>query len=143
MFKLKKILNARNNAPEYEIWDLNNAVLGTPGNIYTLFDGMLNTSFYDPNKSGDFYVCTKAMDDISSERKQWCYRVTPDMIFETTVPSNYKFTVGQLVTLTEESNNCGYSSVAAGGDRETADGIIVGANEGDSNKVLVRLFCKG
>jgi hypothetical protein len=41
MFKLKKILNKHNNAPEFELLKISSSTVGQKGAVYALQDGEL------------------------------------------------------------------------------------------------------
>ena len=142
MFKLKKILNKHNNAPELETLDMSDSTYGAIEYIYTLCDGQL-TSQDETVEDKIYYVSYRIIDEYEHEnRRAECYRITPEMIFEVTCPSSV--TVGQLFKLAKSDYLYGYDRITVNGiTREESDGYIVDVSNYDSKKkVLVRFHCK-
>lgn len=108
MFKLKKILNQRCNAPEVELQRVYSDLIAKKGMIFIFFDGTLSNELIDTQKIGELYYC------LSDKKDGYvaCCRVTPDMIFEVEQPkSSSSPNVGKLCSLQVKDIGTGYENI--------------------------------
>ena len=141
MFKLKKILNKHNNAPEIEILDMEQATIGAMERIYYLTNAKL--AFYsNDSERPTFYVGLRVLDDYSSERRMECYRITPDMIFEvkhtTTTRAGDKF---KLISTTESEGFSQITTFDVTSSEENHGYVVDASNQKTTGKILIRFHC--
>ena len=143
MFKLKKILNKSNNAPEVEEMTLMNDVIGKKENIYFVNFGELSP-FDDESELGHtLYVIYSDVDELDYQnRKVKCIRITPDMIFEVELNDNYA-RFGDRFVIYAKNNMQGYESIQlCQSQDEKSDGYIVDVSDlRTKGTVLVRFHC--
>ena len=112
MFKLKKILNKHNNAPEMEKLNLMNDTLGKKECIYFIHYGELSPLEFTTDKIHAYYVI---YNDIAEgdygNREVDCIRITSDMIFEVKYTGTYPQR-GERFVLTQSNPNAGYDGIS-------------------------------
>ena len=69
MFKLKKILNKHNNAPEYEKLLVSSDTICKPENIYNLQEGNLTSYVDQRNNVRNYYVEYGTVGEFDAERE--------------------------------------------------------------------------
>jgi len=142
MFKLKKILNKHNNAPEIEILPLEASSYSKPGQLFLASNGEL-TAQIGTEYSDTIYVVLDEINDYSESRLAKCFRVTPDMIFEVEC-KNVNTIFGNKFTITTAYTSYGYDGILIVSDEtKTSTGYVVDTSDLAKNKtVLVRFHCK-
>ncbi len=144
MFKLKKILNKHNNAPEFEVQKMSYDAIGVKEAVY-LFSSSELTSFVDESEgSHTYYVSYANIGEFDDNRDALCYRITPDMFFEVKCENGGEIPdVGKKFVLYRSFDKQGFSSVQIVSSSQNSDGYVVDASNWDVNKtVLVRFHCK-
>jgi hypothetical protein len=143
MFKLKKILNKHNNAPEFELLKISSSTVGEKGAVYALQDGELCTLMSEESHDLTYYVSFDVVEEMQMQRETRCFRITPDMIFEVKCESNENYiSCGDKFVLVKPYNNFGTLTVKKASEGEESDGYIVGIENYPVNKtVLVRFHC--
>ena len=142
MFKLKKILNKHNNAPELEILPVALDTIAVRESIYYLSQSELANFLIDSTDYPAYYVVYADFDEYADNRNAECVRITPDMIFE--VKCNGIPTVGLPFALEKEEGYIGgFRTIKIADSPNTADGYIVDVTPYSKNGcVLVRFHCK-
>ncbi len=145
MFKLKKIFNKHNNAPELEKYNADYNTFTEPNFVYYLNYGYLSYSLpegYDDEKI--LYISCSRVEEFNDDKMADCFRITPDMIFETTCPTGSTPHPGDKFILKQaESKNKGFESVQRVENTEESDGFFVNTdNWNTTKKVLIRFHCK-
>ena len=141
MFKLKKILNKHNNAPEIEIHEMEGTSIGKIEHIYALCDGALYANVTE-EELATLYVGFREISEYDEMRKLECFRVTPDMIFE--VNCSTTTTAGAKFKMMKTSSMYGYDYISIVTNPDGySDGYVVDvSNQKNTGKVLVRFHCK-
>ena len=142
MFKLRKIFNKHNNAPELEIQKISYESFGRRDRIYVLEEGLLIHTPLVESDERIYYLCSGTVNEFDDIRTVECFRITPDMIFEATCSDNYCPNVGDKFTLVSDEDKVGYVRVT----RTTSgasDGFFVGVEDWSKKRTaLVRFHCK-
>ncbi len=142
MFKLKKIFNKHNNAPELEEQNVGYDTRCERERIYFFYDG--NLTHYRPQDTGEvvYYLSYGTVGEMDENRRINCFRVTPEMIFEVSCPEGAPY-AGDKFILQSSEERCGFDSVKRVDISEESDGYFVNTdNWFKTKKVLVRLHCK-
>lgn len=142
MFKLKKIFNKHNNAPELEEQKISYDSIGEREKIYVLEEGSLvHRPLYEPDVR-IYYLCCGEVQEFDDSRVTKCFRITPDMIFETSSTDTSAPNAGDKFKLISEDDRKGYSKVTKAEDEDTSDGFFVNVDDWyKTKKVLVRFHC--
>ena len=143
MFKLKKIINKHNNAPEIEVQTLTTDITGNWENVYLLRDGELS-AYYDKSETRRaYYVVYGNLGEFDSERSLPCVRITPDMLFEAECASDIANPRdGMRFSLNESYERSGFDSIKSAYSDAESDGCIVDASNWSKKRtVLVRFHC--
>ena len=138
MFKLKKILNNRHNAPEPELLELEYDCFGKKECIYYLCLGKLNITS-DANQRQALYVIYDEVDEMAQKRTVECVRITPDMIFEV---DGTAFAQGDRFSLARDFEKGGFNRIEKVVDSTPSDGFVVDTSMQSTNgKILIRFHC--
>ena len=143
MFKLKKILNKHNNAPEIEILHLINDCVGQRECIYFVNYGELSP-YDDESQEGHIYYLI--YDDVEEldydNRYVKCARITPNMFFEVKLNASY-VKVGDKFALQKSNSLAGFDGISlVQTDGEHTDGYVCDvSNLQTRGTVLVRFHC--
>ncbi len=141
MFKLKKILNKHNNAPELEFQNVSYESYGRRERVYVLENGMLTHNPYN-DEGKIYYLANGTVDDFDIDRAISCFRITPDMIFEVDLSAAYPPAVGDKFALQSHEERVGYDSVIRVEQDQASDGFFVNTDEWHkTKKALVRFHC--
>ena len=143
MFKLKKILNKHNNAPEVEKMSLQYDTIGEKECIYYVYYGDL-TPYKDESEKRHIYYIIYGDVDIGDygSRTVDCVRITPDMLFEVKYSGSYP-QIGNRFALTKSFESSGFDGIRIiSGSDDYSDGYIVDNSDFQKNgRVLIRFHC--
>ena len=144
MFKLKKIFNKHNNAPELEIQRMDYDSIDERDIIYCFHDGMLTSRRPENGDTALFYMACETVNPNDPFRLVKCYRITSDMLFEAHCSSALEPKCGQRFVLVADTQGNGFSRVETATDDQDSDGYYAEISNDWKNtkKVLVRLHCK-
>lgn len=138
MFKLKKILGAKNSVPEIRMWDNDATCFIQAGYIYVLRDGTLTTELENTLSNYRKVIPIMSMSDSESQEPIAGYLVTSDMVFEVDLDKNAThLNVGDYVMVVSSSDgNRGYVKAA---NEELRDAVVI-SNYNISNRKVDVVF---
>lgn len=143
MFKLKKILNKHNNAPEMEKLNLIGDTLGKKECIYFVRYGELTPLEFTTDKIPAYYVIyNDVAEGDYDNRAVDCIRITSNMIFEVKY-SGTSPQLGDRFVLTQSNPNAGYDGISiVENPEDKSHGYVVDSSSLSKNgRVLVRFHC--
>ena len=142
MFKLKKIINKHNNAPELEIQEMSSSCIGEPEFVYYLSNGELTNTRPDDDSEILYYLSYAEIGEMDMERSAKCLRITSDMLFEVTCTSDTIPSRGDKFVIVSDFDRSGYNKVKKA-ESDMSDGYYVNVDDWHkTKKVLVRFHCK-